>query len=461
MDKGSESGQDLPPLLQSKGSEVDLIPRMVSSIEPFLLFDEDLNCVSINSAAEKLFRISQEHVVGKNILEVVPNMDGSEACDEYRNVMGAGESSVSPSQFGDLRLNLQAFKVGNGLGVILSDITECRHEETDRNGGYETEQRLDLAGRLVALSEMAGSIVTELSMLADEQGTLERLKAVRRSGPEEAAPDTKATFHSRELSSYLEEFNEVMGQLIGGKERADFEAGYLQMARTLAMMAEAREPYARGHSERVSLLANEVAVWIGCPAELMKEIHIAAILHDVGKIIIPEYILFKPGELTPAEYSEIKRHPVATAEIVRNLTHFESAIPLIDSHHEWYNGMGYPRKLKGDDIHLGARILAVADAYDAMTSPRPYRSRLSDDDAIQAITNGAGTQWDPMIAHAFLEMLGAVSERLRTMSGDEGRTGPGQKEGHSRAEEALQRAEHWAHWMDAMSDAPSERGKTV
>lgn len=200
----------------------------------------------------------------------------------------------------------------------------------------------------------------------------------------------------------------------GIEKNADFEDVYLQVARVLAQMVEIHEPYARGHSERVAVLANEIALQLGCPDELMRDIQLAATVHDVGKIVVPDHILFKPGHLTSAEHSEIKRHPTATVDIIRHVDYFKGIVPLVESHHEWYDGKGYPRKLKGGNIPLGARILAVADAYDAMTCPRPYRSRLSNEDAVQALEKGAGTQWDPAIVNAFLKILKRESRMLET-----------------------------------------------
>jgi len=200
----------------------------------------------------------------------------------------------------------------------------------------------------------------------------------------------------------------------GTEKRADFEGTYLQMARVLAQMVEMHEPYARGHSERVVLLANEIAIQLGCPDQLIRDIQLAATVHDIGKIVIPDHILFKPGHLTSAEYSEIKRHPMATVDIIRHVDYFRDIIPLVESHHEWYNGKGYPKKLKGENIPLGARILAVADAYDAMTCPRPYRPRLSNEQAVQVLKKGAGTQWDPAVVDAFLRILKRESRMLET-----------------------------------------------
>jgi len=105
---------------------------------------------------------------------------------------------------------------------------------------------------------------------------------------------------------------------------------------------------------------------------------------------------------------------MATVDIIRHVDYFRGIIPLVESHHEWYNGKGYPRKLTGENIPLGARILAIADAYDAMTCPRPYRPRLSNKEVVQALKKGAGTQWDPAVVDAFLRILKRESRMLDT-----------------------------------------------
>jgi HD-GYP domain-containing protein (c-di-GMP phosphodiesterase class II) len=446
--------------------------RKDSSIEGFLLFDENLNCVSVNSAVERMFHVTEEEVLGKNILEVVPNVGDEGAYEKYRSVMSGEEATIGQSALGDLRLGIKAFKVGRGLGVILSDTSERSQERSDE---CSADRRLDLAGRLAALGELVGSVGRELDVLAGEQAALEEIKAGYDTG--DIGP--KASVHTRELTSYLKEFNRAMSQFVGAREIADLEEAYLQMARTLALMAEMREPYARGHSERVSLLCNDIAVWLGCTPSQIREIQIAAILHDIGKIAVPDHILFKPGQLTVAEYNEVKRHPIASVEILGNLNCFDSILPIIEGHHEWYNGMGYPNRLKADAIQLEARILSVADAYDAMTSPRPHRSRLANREAIEIIRNGAGTQWDPMVVYTFLEVVGQDGAIGANDGDDNGdgqlrlshrvvaeteRQGGGQavkeKEGVvTRAEEALERAKHWAHWMESVQKPQNEGRK--
>ena len=200
-----------------------------------------------------------------------------------------------------------------------------------------------------------------------------------------------------------------MFQISGTKDAADMREAYLQMARTLASIAEAREPYASGHADRVGLLANEIAIRLGCSDEMKRQIKFAAILQDIGKIVIPDSILSKQGNLTPADFKEINRHPTASVEIIQHIDYFKDILPLVESHHEWYDGGGgYPKKLKGEQIPLGARILAVADAYDALTCQRPHRPSLTTDQAAQILKRGAGKQWDPQVVETFLKKLGVT-----------------------------------------------------
>jgi response regulator RpfG family c-di-GMP phosphodiesterase len=191
----------------------------------------------------------------------------------------------------------------------------------------------------------------------------------------------------------------------------DMEESYFQMARTLALIPEAREPYARGHSDRVVLLAHEIAIQLGCSAEMKRQIKFAALLQDIGKIIVPEQILCKQENLTEEEHAQINRHPTASVEIIQHVDYFKDIIPLVESHHEWYDGSaGYPRKLKDKMIPLGARILAVADAYDAMTCHRPHRRSLTPSEAAEVLKKGSGKQWDPVVVDALLRKLGVTAK---------------------------------------------------
>ena len=204
----------------------------------------------------------------------------------------------------------------------------------------------------------------------------------------------------------------AIGKLVSalGPYRSDQD--FSQMVEAMSLMAEMHEPYIRGHSQRVRIMAKEIALEFGCSKELVLEVQLAAEVHDIGKVVIPDHILFKPGPLTPSEYNEVKRHPVAAVDILRPLNYFKSALPLIESHHESYDGKGYPHGLGGDKIPLGARVLAVADAYDAMTCPRPYRPRLSSEEAVETLKKGVAKQWDQEVVRAFLRVLQRESKKL-------------------------------------------------
>ncbi len=172
--------------------------------------------------------------------------------------------------------------------------------------------------------------------------------------------------------------------------------------RALAGAIEAKDPYTRGHSERVTHYSRLVAEALGLGRGEIDVIVRAGVLHDVGKIGVPSAVLNKPGKLDDREYALIQRHPSVGVEIVREIRSMGETLEIIRTHHERVDGRGYPNGLSRDEIPLGARILAVADTFDAMTSDRPYRRGLSVRDALDEIERCAGTQFDPEIARAFV-----------------------------------------------------------
>jgi response regulator RpfG family c-di-GMP phosphodiesterase len=164
---------------------------------------------------------------------------------------------------------------------------------------------------------------------------------------------------------------------------------------------ESKTPYLRGHSARVSLYAGEIATSLGLSRTQVAVIRRAGLLHDLGKLVLPDTILLKPDRLTPEEYALIQRHPTIGSRILRRLPVFTEEAAAIEHQLERYDGAGYPGGLKGGAIPLPARILRVADAFDAMTSPRPYRPALSPEAALAELDSGAGVQFDPTVIQAF------------------------------------------------------------
>lgn len=162
--------------------------------------------------------------------------------------------------------------------------------------------------------------------------------------------------------------------------------------------------HTQGHGARVAALAEPVAHRLGWEPERVAELRFAAPLHDIGKVTIRREVLRKPGPLTLEELAEIRSHPHAGAALVRPLRSARRALPYVLFHHEWWDGSGYPSGLRGRSIPLEARLLAVADAFDAMTSARPYRAPLSTERALAEVEGCAGTQFDPVVAEAFLEV---------------------------------------------------------
>jgi putative nucleotidyltransferase with HDIG domain len=174
---------------------------------------------------------------------------------------------------------------------------------------------------------------------------------------------------------------------------------------------ELKDNYTRGHSERVGNYASMLAVSVKKFSESeLKSFNYACLLHDIGKINIPDQILLKPSKLTDREFEIIKKHPVVGAEAVKNVAGLNNNINVIRSHHERWDGKGYPDQLAGEEIPLLARVTSIADAFDAMTSSRSYRAALPVQEAYQRIIQGKGSQFDPMLVEAFKQVFPAWVE---------------------------------------------------
>ncbi len=171
---------------------------------------------------------------------------------------------------------------------------------------------------------------------------------------------------------------------------------------SLTAAIDAKDPYTCGHSERVARIAVRISQQMGMTASFLSDVYLAGLLHDIGKIGIEDSILRKPSRLTEEEFIHIQEHPVTGDRIVSNIKQFEHLRPGVRSHHERYDGRGYPDGLAGEDIPMMARILAVADSCDAMMSSRPYRGALPTWQIDQIMLGGAGAQWDQKVVDAFM-----------------------------------------------------------
>jgi len=184
----------------------------------------------------------------------------------------------------------------------------------------------------------------------------------------------------------------------------------------MAASIDARDHYTSGHSQRVAYWGREIAKAIGLPQEKVEEVYFGGILHDIGKIGIEDEILNKEGKLTPEEYDKIKQHTVIGYEIMQQAGWFNELLPAIRSHHERIDGRGYPDGLRGEEIPLVARILAISDAFDAMVADRPYRKGLPIEKALEEIRQGAGSQFDEELARHFIAIIDRLpKEELEAM----------------------------------------------
>jgi putative nucleotidyltransferase with HDIG domain len=188
---------------------------------------------------------------------------------------------------------------------------------------------------------------------------------------------------------------------------------HLELINALSNALDSRDTYTKNHSENVAKYAVEIAEKMKLKKDLCNVIRTGGLLHDIGKIGIPEYIMIKPGKLTDYEYNTIKTHPTIGYEMIKHISTFKEngVLDIVLYHHERYDGKGYPKGLKGNEIPLVARIVAVADTFDAMSSKRVYRNELDLDHVLNEIRNNKGTQFDPEIVDVFLSLFNPMKDK--------------------------------------------------
>jgi putative two-component system response regulator len=191
------------------------------------------------------------------------------------------------------------------------------------------------------------------------------------------------------------------------------DQAYLETINVLANTVEGRDPYTHGHVERVAIYSQWLAEALDWPKENLRILAFGARLHDIGKIIIPDHILKKPGDLTPEEWELMKQHPIAGAKILNNIKHLRTAVAYVLYHHERWDGSGYPHQLGGREIPIEGRLLAIADVYDALTTARPYHPARPRSEALRYLNRGAGAYFDPDLVPIFIE---ALNDRMRKLS---------------------------------------------
>jgi len=223
-----------------------------------------------------------------------------------------------------------------------------------------------------------------------------------------------------ELGELTRNFNRMAETILAQQSRLsryakELEDAYVGMVRVIAASIDARDPYTAGHSARVARISCELGKRLGFPMEELEHLEKACLFHDVGKIRTPDDILLKAQSLSSPEYEEMRSHPQDGAEILKVAPTLQRYISVVRAHHEWYNGNGYPDGKRDSEIPIHAQIIALVDAFDAMTTTRPYRKGLSTPDAVQEILRCRGSQFSPMLTDAFVRMV----EEMPSMEAEE------------------------------------------
>jgi putative nucleotidyltransferase with HDIG domain len=232
--------------------------------------------------------------------------------------------------------------------------------------------------------------------LGDEAELTEEIARLR---SELARREREAVETERQLERYAADLRETFK-----RERArtrQLRRSYMATVRALSNAVEARDAYTGKHAERVAAYGAAIARALGIAGSEAPEIEFGFLLHDIGKVAIPDAILYKPGALTDEERTLMSRHPAIGAEIVGGIEFLHEAVAVVRSHHERWDGTGYPDGLAGEEIPLAARVFAVADVLDALTTDRPYRRALPFAQAREIIVAGSGSQFDPAVVEAF------------------------------------------------------------
>jgi hypothetical protein len=343
---------------------------------------------------------------------------------------------VTAESEGEDRSRLHAEEPAMWVGPVRLDEEACRR--------FIRKYRADAVGqplirnhleRSPDAAELPGVRKFAMTSVAKGTRTFGWLVAINHARPQGSEPESRLW----ELSQF--EFGSVEAGLLSAVASMlaahahnielfrDRESLLMGIVRAMVSAIDAKDPYTCGHSERVALVARFLGTTLGLSEEDCERLYLAGLLHDLGKLGVPDAILRKPGPLDDEETVQLRRHPERGWAILQDLGQLEHLVPGILCHHERYDGNGYPDGLAGDAIPLLARVLAVADSYDAMISDRPYRRGMPHERVEQILRDGSGTQWDPKMIDALLGNLAEIkllwsahrrqSPRIRPRAGGE------------------------------------------
>ena len=338
------------------------------------------------------------------IMDSLPRIYELQSMDRITDSVLRTAASLLPCASVVLTLDAACFQAGAPEGGEHRFISRAVGEHFSSLEPHQTEQLLSsMAGKHSLLQDKR----ILLPLLDGGQGLMGMLALELREAPqydqvqlmEVFARQVSSAICNAQLHALLQNQNVQLDQAY-----TRLKDGYLEMISAIRRIVDAKDFYTRGHSDRVSRYAVLLARRMGRDPHYCEQVRIAGLFHDVGKLSVPDEILLKSTKLTDEEYELIKTHSRVGADILAHITQFKPILPAVLSHHERYDGGGYPDGLRGEDIPEMARIIAVADSFDAMTSTRQYRKSLGFRRAIEELKRCRGTQFDPEMVDVFLEL---------------------------------------------------------
>lgn len=368
--------------------------KSISQVRTIKKFQDGLN--KILEAVPKIYQLQPIGSILEEILsEILPLVDSKDAfilVDDVTRI-SVGNNSIFKG-IGKYKAEIEDF-----MEMLDPKLMECIGSARINKKVVIFEQKV-IIPLINEFQQDIGIILVEGNQLEDG------IKLLEIYSGQAASSISNAFLHSL-VNIKNDELNKTYDQL---KER------YMDTIEALRMVVDAKDIYTRGHSDRVAYFAVKIGEAFELPQEDIELLRISGIFHDVGKIGTSDDILFKSEKLDEKEYEEIKKHPVRGARILSAVSMFKEVVPIVKCHHERVDGTGYPEGLKNDQIPFLARIIAVADAFDAMMSDRHYRSKLKFEEARSQLMQGAGTQFDPDIIGKFILELSDFEEMIKEIA---------------------------------------------